>query len=192
MKKKSNKYKHKRRIDEQQSTSDITGEPDDYIPTDNDEDEEDCFPSITESDNGDENEGDNKEKKTKKNKEAEDPRLKWTLIEDEGKYDNHLKLDDEHWPLHRFVQEDYGEYNPYELFQLFFTNDLFQHFYESTKYHAEKKNHKTKSKRYEVLVQKKSYCKLPIKKNEIKVYLGILLFMSLNKLGNYTGIYFYL
>ena len=41
--------------------------------------------------------GENKE--SKKNNAANEPRYKWSLIEDEAHYDNYLKLDDDNWPL---------------------------------------------------------------------------------------------
>ena len=99
-------------------------------------------------------------------------------------------MDDITYPLPKFVQEERSGLDPYELFQLYFTDELFQHFYESTRYNADKISQKTKTKRFTVLsqlTQKKSFEKLPITKSEIKVYLGILLFMSLNKVGSYVG-----
>ena len=128
-------------------------------------------------------EGEEKEKEDKKN-------YKWTLISDEEKYDNYLKLDDINFPMPTFVQEDRSELDPWEIFQLFFTEDLFQHFFDSTKYHVEKKNLKTQTRCYKTLIEKKTYNKLPIRKTEIKVYLGILLAMALNKTGSYVGIIF--
>jgi len=135
-------------------------------------------------------------KKTKKEFDKENlltnDKSNWIEIENHKTYDNYLHLDEIKFPPKTLPQDELINLDPYELFQLFFTDELFlmlmensnknlESFkYNSTLYMCEKwcsSHHPSKMK--------------PITLEEIKVFIGTRLLFCLNKYKNYQGKYTY-
>jgi len=101
----------------------------------------------------------------------------WNLIDENTDYNGYFKAD--RFPMASHLpQQDLNDHNPYQLFQLFYTEELFQHI-------ADASNHnKTKLKvntALNTMVRKMRDSTRPFTSNEFKVFMGICLMMNLNR-----------
>ena len=81
-------------------------------------------------------------------------------------------------------QDEIGKLNPYEIFSKYFTGELFEEFNESSNIYI---NNSVKDRAKTRNFYSQYRRKFSVDTNEIKVFLGLILFMSLNKHGNYQG-----
>jgi len=102
--------------------------------------------------------------------------LNWELVSDIIKYNDELKLDDENCPQPKIkVQDKYAEYEPCEIFNLFFTEELINHVLYSTNEYLAKER---KTLRF-VTIRKnrtKDYDDLTLK--EFRVFIGMKIFFN--------------
>jgi len=123
------------------------------------------------------------------NKKDKNPKI-WELITNYSNYNNYLKCDDEHFPLPSAPQDNFEGLDPYQMFKLYFTEELFEHIFNSTNYHRTHFN-KTNYCRLYNITKKEMKRETPRNKEiefeEIKVFLGILLFMAFSRHSNYLS-----
>lgn len=118
--------------------------------------------------------------------------LKWTSIDETSGYADFKKYNDMTFPLSENPpQLTYNKHTPYQIFSLFMTENLYQEFADSTNRFIAKR---VKNKSREILLDKTMrkmdhYAKYIITANEIKTFLGIILYMNFHHLKNYGGIF---
>ena len=115
----------------------------------------------------------------------------WSIINDYSNYTSYLKLDQINFPICDNRQQKFEGLDPYQIFQFFFTEELFEHIYNSTNYYRMKLHKDGLCRSYEVTNHEKKRDSRRIGEveiNEVKVYFGILLFMSFNRHSFYIGI----
>jgi len=128
---------------------------------------------------------DTKYKHSLKQHNPKDKAPVWSLIKDKDGYDNNLKLNNKTFPfVEKAPQHKVGDSEPIEIFNLLFTEELFKFVRDSTDNFIS--THKTERKRNSVvkdtfMIQKR------VTTNEIKVFIGLKLFMSFNNLSFYNG-----
>ena len=111
----------------------------------------------------------------------------WNLIKDISSYSGNLKFNENTFPIisKKRPQDFLIKHDPYELFCLFFTDELFEHFkVASNKFRINRKN----SKNYSVCsyaIRHQYDKEMTVK--EIKVYLAIKLFVCINNQSSIVG-----
>ncbi len=99
----------------------------------------------------------NEQKKKKKEPKASEKNENWMPITEDKEYDDYLKTDKLEMSSH-LPQEDLKNHNPYEPFQLFFTDELFQHVVDSTQHYRTKVKDNT-ARRTVAVKHAHKYCK---------------------------------
>ena len=102
--------------------------------------------------------------------------LKWDIIPDLSNYNQELKLDDETFPMPKVRPQDkYVEYDPSEIFKLYFTNELINHIVDSTNEHLTNERKKLKL----IIIRKdRTTSYNDITPDEYRVFLGMKIFFN--------------
>jgi len=129
-------------------------------------------------------------KNSKENNESKniEELINWEQVTDLKNYNEYLKFDDEHFPLASFRPQDkYVEYEPYDIFNLFFTDELINNIVDSSN-----ENIKSIRDSLNFTISKKCrkdlhYCFLNA--NEFRVFLGIKIHFNFRNNSRVDGIY---
>jgi len=108
-----------------------------------------------------------------------DKTKKWNLlpVTDHENFTSYLKLDDEHYPLpQNRPQEKFKKYNPYELFNAYFTDELIQHLVDATNEYMEGFRKKSQYNLNREPRDKKYYDNVTL--NEMKVFIAIKVYVN--------------
>ena len=111
--------------------------------------------------------------------------LNWELVTDLKSYNQELKLDDENCKMPKIkIQDSYANYEPWEIFRLFFTDELIDHITQCTNEHMEKQR-----KNVRMLMIRKDRTKVyeNFVSEEFKVYIGMKLYFSFMNNNNVMG-----
>ena len=119
--------------------------------------------------------------------QAQSTKKNWTLINEYEKksYNNYLKLNNTSLPVNeKSSKELIGDIEPLDIFKQLFSDMLFSHIHKSTNLHIKdtKKNRKRNS-----VLKDTNQIKKKFTVNEIKIFIGMKLFMSLNNVQLVTG-----
>jgi len=108
---------------------------------------------------------------------------KWTLITENSNYTSYLNIDKYKFQLNNKPQDKLGTLQPHGLFKLFFTEELYESMLESTNTYIKKFK-----KKHENAVS----CRVGkvdiITANELKLFIGVYLYLCFNYKSAYIGI----
>jgi len=102
--------------------------------------------------------------------------MDWEPLVDLDKYNLELNLDDETCPLpEEKVQDKYADYEAYDIFKLYFTDELLNHVVDSTNEYLQKER---STLRFVTIRKegKENYADLTV--NEFKVFLGMKIYFN--------------
>ena len=126
------------------------------------------------------------------NDNADGERKIWKVVPEKSfpEFQNYLNINDETFPLPKDLpQYKYQDCNPYEIFQLFFTDQLLQLFVDSTNNFI---NNYRKNRDIFINISAPDATNLDFKQDlitlkEIKVYLGIRMLFCINRKHTFLG-----
>jgi len=115
--------------------------------------------------------------------------LIWDQIRNLDEYNQHLKLDEDTFPMPKIKpQDNYLEWDPYDIFSLFFTDEIINHVVDSTNVYLRKL--RTSFRFLTMKIDRvKDYADLT--PNDFRVFLGMKIFFNFSNNTKCRGIIYF-